>query len=211
DSRISNINPGINLPNLNITIVHRSDGSGTSFIFTDYLSKISNEWAKKVGKGKSVNWPAGLGAKGNMGVAGLIKQVPGSIGYVELIYALQNSMPVGLVKNKAGAFIKPSLESTSLAANTDIPDDTRLSLTNSGAEKGYPISGFTWILLFKELNYNNKSKEKARAIVDLLSWMIHQGQKYVEPLHYASLPEAAVEKAEVILKSVTYNGKGLLK
>ena len=211
DSRIKEINPDVKLPELNITIVHRSDGSGTTFIFTDYLAKISSVWAKKVGRGKSVSWPAGLGAKGNPGVAGLIKQIPGSIGYVELIYALQNNMPVGLIKNRAGIFIKPSLESTSLAANIDIPEDTRVSLTDSDASKGYPISGFTWILLFSEQNYNDKTKEKAGAVVDLLWWMIHQGQKYVEPLHYAPLPDAAVEKAEVILKSVTYNGTSILK
>lgn len=211
DSRIAGLNPGVKLPNLNVTVVHRSDGSGTTFIFTDYLSKVSSEWEKKVGREKSVNWPAGLGAKGNPGVAGLIKQIPGSVGYVELVYALQNNMPVGMIKNKAGNYISPSLESTSLSANTEIPDDTRVSLTDSDAEKGYPISGFTWILLYSEQNYNDKPKEKAQAVVDLMWWMTHQGQKYVEPLHYAPLPEAAVMKAEKILKSVTYNGQSLRK
>jgi len=211
DSAIQKINPDKKIPNLNITIVHRSDGSGTTSIFTDYLTKINTDWAKNVGAGKSVNWPLGLGAKGNPGVAGLIKQLPGSIGYVELIYALQNNMPVGLIKNKSGLFIKPSLESTSLSANTNIPDDMRVSLTDTEAKEGYPISGFTWVLVFIEQDYNNKSKEKAKVLIDMLWWMTHQGQKYAEPLHYSPLPVPVVKKVETILKSVKYNNQGLLK
>ena len=194
---------------MKIVVVHRSDGSGTTFIFTDYLAKISTTWKDKVGRGKSVNWPAGLGAKGNPGVAGLVKQLPGSIGYVELIYALQNSMPVGSMQNKKGTFVKPSLESTSLAANVAIPDDTRVSLTDTDAEEGYPIAGFTWIIVFKEQNYNQRSMEKAKEVAKLLTWMTHEGQKYVEPLDYAPLPKAAVAKAEVLIKSITYDGKPL--
>ena len=209
DSRLQAINPDVKLPDMNIVVVHRSDGSGTTSIFTDYLSKISSDWSKNVGMGKSVNWPAGLGAKGNPGVAGLVKQLPGSIGYVELIYALQNSMPVGSVQNKKGTFVKPSLESTSLAANVAIPDDTRVSLTDTDAEEGYPIAGFTWIIAFKEQNYNQRSMEKAKEVVKLLWWMTHEGQKYVAPLDYAPLPKAAVEKSEVLIKSITYDGKPL--
>jgi len=209
DARIQEINSGVKLPDINIVVVHRSDGSGTTFIFTDYLSKVSSEWKEKVGKGKSVNWPAGLGAKGNPGVAGLVKQLPGSIGYVELIYALQNNMPVGAIKNKKGVFITPSLEATSLAANVAIPDDTRVSLTDTDAKQGYPISGFTWIIIFKEQNYNQRPKEKAQEVVRLLWWMTHEGQKYVEPLKYAPLPKAAVEKAEKLINSISYNGKSL--
>ena len=156
DPRIQEINSGVKLPDIKIVVVHRSDGSGTTFIFTDYLSKISGEWKEKVGRGKSVNWPIGLGAKGNPGVAGLVKQLPGSVGYVELIYALQNNMPVGTVKNKQDVFVAPSLEATSLAANVAIPDDTRVSLTDTDAQQGYPISGFTWIIVFKEQNYNQR-------------------------------------------------------
>ena len=209
DPRLQKINSGIKLPDMKIVVVHRSDGSGTTSIFTDYLSKISSDWSKKVGMGKSVNWPAGLGAKGNPGVAGLVKQLPGSIGYVELIYALQNSMPVGSIQNKKGAFVKPSLESTSLAANVAIPDDTRVSLTDTDAGEGYPIAGFTWIIVFKEQNYNQRSLEKANEVVKLLWWMTHEGQKYVAPLDYAPLPKAAVEKSEVLIKSITYDGKPL--
>jgi phosphate transport system substrate-binding protein len=209
DSRLQASNPDVKLPDMNIVVVHRSDGSGTTSIFTDYLSKISSDWSKNVGMGKSVNWPAGLGAKGNPGVAGLVKQLPGSIGYVELIYALQNSMPVGAVQNKKGTFVKPSLESTSLAANVAIPDDTRVSLTDTDAEEGYPIAGFTWIIAFKEQNYNQRSREKAKEVVKLLWWMTHEGQKYVAPLDYAPLPKAAVEKSEVLIKSITYDGKPL--
>ena len=209
DPRIQAINPGVKLPDMNIVVVHRSDGSGTTSIFTDYLSKISSDWLKNVGMGKAVNWPTGLGAKGNPGVAGLVKQLPGSIGYVELIYALQNSMPVGSVQNKKGTFVKPSLESTSLAANVAIPDDTRVSLTDTDAEEGYPIAGFTWIIAFKEQNYNQRSMEKAKEVVKLLWWMTHEGQKYVAPLDYAPLPKAAVEKSEVLIKSITYDGKPL--
>jgi len=210
DAQLQETNSGIKLPDLNIVVVHRSDGSGTTFIFTDYLSKISSEWKAKVGRGKSVNWPTGLGAKGNPGVAGLVKQLPGSIGYVELIYALQNNMPVGSIRNKKGAFIKPSLESTSLAANVVIPDDTRVSLTDTDAHAGYSIGGLTWIIVFKEQNYNKRSQEKGQEVVKLLWWMTHQGQKYVKPLKYAPLPKAAVEKAERLIKSITYNGKSLL-
>ena len=209
DPRLQAINPDVKLPDTNIVVVHRSDGSGTTSIFTDYLSKISSDWLKNVGMGKSVNWPTGLGAKGNPGVAGLVKQLPGSIGYVELIYALQNSMPVGSVQNKKGAFIKPSLESTSLAANVDIPDDTRISLTDTDGEGGYPIAGFTWIIAFKEQNYEGRPMEKGKEVVKLLWWMTHEGQKYVAPLDYAPLPKAAVEKSEVLIKSITYDGKPL--
>jgi phosphate transport system substrate-binding protein len=211
DAKIKEINSGAKLPNLNITVVHRSDGSGTTFIFTDYMTKISNEWKEKVGAGTSVNWPVGLGGKGNPGVAGLIKQIPGSIGYVELIYALQNNMPVSLIKNKSGVFVKPTLESTSSSANIKLPDDTRVSLTDTDASNGYPISGFTWILVFKEQNYDSRPQEKAKTIVDLLWWMTHEGQVYTEPLHYSPLSKESVKKAELIIKSITYNGKSLIK
>ena len=144
-------------------------------------------------------------------MAGLVKQLPGSIGYVELIYALQNNMPVGAIKNKKGSFISPNLESTSLAANVAIPDDTRVSLTDTDAQEGYPIAGFTWIIVFKEQNYNQRTIDKAQENVNLLWWMTHEGQKYVEPLNYAPLPEAAVKKAEVLIKSITFNGKPLLQ
>jgi len=211
DRRISEINPGVKFPDMNVTVVHRSDGSGTTFIFSDYLSKVSMEWKEKVGAGTSLNWPTGLGGKGNPGVAGLVQQTPGSIGYVELIYALQNKMPYGVVKNKKGNFVTPSIPSTSKAADTNLPDDMKVSLTDTDAPEGYPISGFTWILVYKDQKYGDRTEEKARESVKLLWWMTHEGQKYAEPLHYAPLSKAAVEKAEKLIKSITYKDMPLMK
>ncbi len=211
DPRITQLNPDVKLPNMNITVIHRSDGSGTTFVFVDYLSKVSKEWETKVGRGTSVAWPVGLGAKGNEGVTGLVKQIPGSIGYVELIYAKQNKLPIALVKNKKGKFIKPELSSITSAGSVKIPDDTRISITDTESEDGYPISSFTWILVYKEQNYKNRSFERAKQLVKLLWWMIHDGQNYAEPLEYAKLPAIAVKKAETIIKSITYNGKPVYK
>jgi phosphate transport system substrate-binding protein len=211
DARIAALNAGVNLPTTTITVVHRSDGSGTTFAFTDYLAKVSSDWKSKVGMGTSVQWPAGVGGKGNAGVAGLVKQLPGSIGYVELIYALQNNMAYASIKNKAGAFIKPSLASTSAAFKVAIPDDTRVSVTDTDAADGYPIATFTWILLYKEQNYGNRKQAQVDATVKLLWWMIHEGQRYAEPLQYAALPAPALAKAEAVLKSVTFNGSPVLK
>lgn len=211
DKAIAALNPGVKLPAFPVTVVHRSDGSGTTSIFTDYLAKISPEWKEKVGAGKEVNWPVGLGAKGNPGVAGQVKNVPGSVGYVELIYALENNMPVATMENKKGNYIVPTIESTKLSAEVAIPDDTRVSLTDTDAEKGYPITGLTWIILYKEQNYGGRSKETATALVNLVWWMTHNGQAQCEPLHYAPLPKAAVEKTEKIIKSITYGGKPIKK
>ncbi len=210
DPRIAKINPSVKLPEQDIIVVHRADGSGTTFIWVDYFSKVSKEWEEKVGRGTSVNWPVGLGGKGNEGVAGLVKQTPGSIGYVELIYALQNNLPAGVIKNKNGKFVKPSIESVMYSASINIPDDTRVSITDTDSPEGYPVSGFTWILVYKEQSYDGRSKEKASALVKLLWWMTHEGQKYTKPLHYAPLSAEAVSKAEKIIKSITYNGKPLL-
>jgi phosphate transport system substrate-binding protein len=210
DKRIKVLNPEAKLLDQKIVIVHRSDGSGTTFIFSDYLSKVSSEWSEKVGRGKSLNWPVGLGGKGNQGVAGLIQQTPGSIGYTELIYAMSNDMPAALVQNKSGNFINPSISSVSQSANIDLPSDTRVSLTNTDAENGYPIGSFTWLILYNELNVVCKTERDAKALMDLLWWMIHDGQNLVEPLHYAPLPEEAVKKSEILLKSVKYNGKNVL-
>ena len=211
DSKISAINKGVKLPSTPITIVHRSDGSGTTNIFTTYLSKVSDPWNTKVGKGSAVNWPAGLGSKGNEGVAGLIKQTPGAVGYIELAYAIQNSMPYASVQNKSGKFITPSTTSTMAAANTKMPADSKVSLTNTDAADGYPISGFSWVLVYREQNYNSRSKAKAANLVKLLSWMIHDGQKFSAQLNYAPLSPAAVQVGDAILRSVTYDGKPLLK
>ncbi len=209
--RIAKLNPGVKLPDENIIVVHRSDGSGTTFIFSDYLCKVSKEWKEKVGRGKALKWPTGLGAKGNPGVAGLVRQIPGAIGYVELIYALSNNMPFAKIQNKSGVFVEPSIESVSLAADVDLPDDMRVSLTNTAAKNGYPISGFTWILVYKDLADGKLTKVKAQELVKLLWWMTHDGQKYAKPLHYAPLSKKAVEKAEKIIKSITYKGEPLWK
>ena len=203
-------NKNVNLPNLPIVVIHRSDGSGTSFIFTDYLTKVNPDWAKKVGKASAVNWPAGLGGKGSEGVAGLVKNTPGAIGYVELAYAKQNNMAFANIQNKSGKFITPSPESTTLASNVAIPADTKVSITDTDNPKGYPIASFTWALIYKEQNYSGRTKERATAVVKLLWWNIHQGQADCAALNYAPLSKAAVKAAEAVLKSATYGGKSIL-
>ncbi len=211
DQKIRAINPDVKLPNQQIVVVHRSDGSGTTFVFSDYLTKISKEWKQKVGRGTSLNWPVGLGGKGNEGVSGLVKQTPGSIAYVELIYAVSNNMPIATLKNKSGNFIMPTIETVSNAANIDIPDDTRISITNTDAPNGYPISSFTWLLLYEDLNILNINEKQAKALIDLIWWMTHDGQQLLKPLHYATLPEKAVQKVEAQLKKIKFNGKQILK
>jgi phosphate transport system substrate-binding protein len=211
DPQIAKINPGVTLPDMNIFVAHRSDGSGTTNIFTTYLSKVSSDWSKSPGKGSSINWPAGVGGKGNEGVAGLIKQTPGAIGYIELAYAVQNKMAFADIQNKSGNFITPSVNSTSAAGNVNIPADSKISLSNTDAKDGYPISGFTWALIYKEQDYNNRSKDRATKVLKLLWWNIHDGQKYCNDLNYAPLSTAAVTVAEKILKSATYNGQPILQ
>ncbi|MBD3243643.1 MAG: phosphate ABC transporter substrate-binding protein PstS [Chitinivibrionales bacterium] len=207
DKRIAALKEGVKLPGLRIVVVHRSDGSGTTFIFTDYLCKVSDVWKEKVGMGKSVKWPTGLGAKGNEGVSGLVKQTKGSIGYCELAYALHNNMPQASIKNKSGKFISPDIASISAAAEVEIPSHTRTSLTNTAAEDGYPLSSFTWLNFYKEQQYDKRDQAKAQELLKLIWWMIHDGQKYAEPLEYAPLSDKAVAKAEAILQSVTYAAK----
>lgn len=210
DAQIAAANNGVKLPNTPVVIAHRSDGSGTTNIFTTYLAKVSPEWNTSPGKGSSINWPAGLGGKGNEGVAGLIKQTPGAIGYIELAYAMQNKMAFAKVKNKSGNFIAPSVASTSAAGNIQLPPDSKVSLTNTDAAQGYPISGFTWALIYKEQNYNKRSQDRASKLAKLLWWNIHDGQKFCEGLNYAPLSSSAVTVAEAILKSASYQGKPLL-
>lgn len=209
-AEIKATNKGVNLPDLPIVVIHRSDGSGTSFIFTDYLTKVNADWAKKVGKASAVNWPAGLGGKGSEGVAGLVKQTPGAIGYVELAYAKQNHMPFANIQNKSGKFITPTIEATTLASNVTIPEDSKVSITNTDNPKGYPIASFTWALIYKEQNYGGRSKARATELLKLLWWNIHQGQADCAALNYAPLSKAAVKTAEKILKSATYEGKAIL-
>ncbi len=207
---IAATNKGVKLPDLGIVVVHRSDGSGTSYIFTDYLTKVNPDWASKVGKATAVNWPAGLGGKGNDGVSGLVKQTPGAIGYVELIYALQNKMGFANVQNKSGKFITPSLESTTAASNVELPPNAEVSLTNTDAPKGYPISSFTWAMIYKEQKYGDRSSARAKMLLTLLWYNIHDGQKNCQPLNYAPLSKSAVKVAEKILKSATFDGKAIL-
>jgi phosphate transport system substrate-binding protein len=210
DAKITSINKGVNIPALAILVVHRSDGSGTTNIFTNYLSKVSPDWKTKVGSGGSVNWPAGLGGKGSEGVAGLVKQTPGGIGYVELIYALQNKLDYAKIQNKKGKFIMPSIASVTSAGNVKLPDDAKIFITDTDAADGYPIAGFTWVLIYKEQNYNGRSAAKAKELLKLLWWNIHDGQKFCEPLNYSPLSKEAVKVAEKLLKSATYGGKVIL-
>jgi len=201
DPAIAKENPGVSLPASDITVAHRADGSGTTYIWVDYLSKVSPEWKQKVGVATSVNWPVGVGGKGNEGVAGLVKQSPGSIGYVELIYALQNKIPFGAVKNSAGEYVKASLDSvTAAAAATEgkMPPDFRVSITNAPGKNVYPISSFTWLLFYE----SPKEKDRARAMVDFMKWALGEGQKYAADLGYAPLPESVVKLELLALNKI---------
>jgi phosphate transport system substrate-binding protein len=210
DPRLTKLNPTVKLPDMAITVVHRSDGSGTTYVFSDYLSKVSSTWSTKPGKGKALDWPVGIGAKGNEGVGGMVKQMPGSIGYVELAYVIQNHIPAAVVKNKSGNFIEASLKSISASAAVKLPEDLRVSLTNTDAPEGYPITSFTYILLYQNQAYGDRTEDKARATVQLVDWMITKGQQYAEPLLYAPLPKEAAGAAMKRLKLVSFNGKPLL-
>jgi len=191
DPKLTALNPGVKLPDQDIVVVHRSDGSGTTFIFTDYLSKISPEWKQKVGNNTSVNWPAGIGGKGNEGVSGQVKQTPGAIGYVELIYALQNKMPYADVKNSAGEFVKPTLESVTAALSTaEIPDDFRFSMTNAPGKDAYPISGATWLLVYQQ----QKDPAKGKKLVEFLKWAMSKGEEMAKALDYAPLPDSVQQR-----------------
>jgi phosphate transport system substrate-binding protein len=200
DPRLAKANPGVKFPDEDIVIVHRSDGSGTTYIWTDYLSKVSSEWKDKVGKGTSVNWPVGLGGKGNEGVAGTVKQTEGSLGYVELIYAVSNKMPYGSVQNAAGSFVKASLDSVTAAAASvkDMPEDFRVSITNAPGKAAYPISSFTWLLV--PVEWNDAGKEKA--FVDFLNWMVDKGQTMTSALQYAPLPKNVATKVKARIKEI---------
>ncbi|HTJ86710.1 MAG TPA: phosphate ABC transporter substrate-binding protein PstS [Terriglobales bacterium] len=200
DKAIAAANPGVKLPGTAIVVVHRSDGSGTTFVFTDYLSKISPEWKSRVGSNTSVSWPVGLGAKGNEGVAGMIRQMEGGLGYVELIYALQNKIPFGSVKNAAGNFIRASLESTTAAAASAkmTGTDFRVSITNAPGKDAYPISTFTYLLI--PTQWKDSSKQKA--VVDFLNWMLDQGQSMTTPLDYAALPESLRQKEHQVISQI---------
>ena len=200
DKAITSENPGVNFPDRDIIVVHRSDGSGTTFIWTDYLSKISSEWESKVGRNTSVQWPIGLGGKGNEGVAGSIRQLQGSIGYVELIYAVQNHIAFGSIKNSAGNFVKASLEGVTAAAASapKMPADFRVSITNAPGKDAYPISSFTWLLIPAQA----KEPAKGKILADFLNWMASDGQKMTSALSYAPLPDVVVQKVKEAIKQV---------
>jgi phosphate transport system substrate-binding protein len=200
DKAIAAANSGVSLPDKNIVVIHRSDGSGTTFVWTDYLSKVSSDWKSKVGSNTSVSWPVGLGAKGNEGVAGMIRQMDGSIGYVELIYALQNKITFGSVKNSSGTFIKASLESTTAAAASAkmASNDFRVSITNASGKEAYPISSFTYLLIPKQWKDNGKQK----VFLDFLNWMLSDGQSMTTQLNYAPLPATVKEKELLALKEI---------
>ena len=191
DSKLAALNPGAKLPDREIVVVHRSDGSGTTYIWTDYLSKVSPEWKSKVGTNTSVSWPTGIGGKGNEGVSGQVRQTPGAIGYVELIYAIQNKMPYGEVKNSAGEFVKPTIESVTAAmATAEIPDDFRFSMTNAPGKDAYPIAGPTWLLVYEQ----QKDAAKGKKLVAFLKWAMEDGEKMAKDLDYAPLPESVQQR-----------------
>jgi phosphate transport system substrate-binding protein len=201
DKAIASANPGVNFPKDEpIVVIHRSDGSGTTFIFTDYLSKVSSDWQSQAGKGTSVKWPVGLGGKGNEGVAGMIRQMQGSIGYIELIYAVQNKITYGTVRNASGAFVKASLDSVTAAAASvkSMPADFRVSITNAPGKDAYPISSFTWLLIPAQ----SKDAAKGKIIADFLNWMVDDGQKMTADLTYAPLPASVVTKVKDEIKQV---------
>jgi len=208
DPRIAQSNPGMSLPATDIAVVHRSDGSGTTNIFTDYLSAVSATWKSRVGKGTSVDWPVGLGGKGNEGVTGQVQQTPGAIGYVELAYAVQNKLPVASLQNQAGKFVDPTIESTTAAAAgaaASMPDDLRVSIVNAAGAQSYPIAGFTYLLVYRE----QADAAKGKTLVDFLWWALHDGQAFAKDLLYAPLPTEVVRKAEAKIASITFQGKPL--
>ncbi len=212
DKQIVSQNPGQNFPDMDISVIHRSDGSGTTNMFSDYMTKVSDKWAREVGTGKALNWPVGMGAKGNPGVAGTIKETVGAIGYIGSEYAFAQKIPFVRLKNKAGNYIEPSVESVSAAAQGDIPASTKVMLTDSSDPNAYPICGFTWLLVYREQNYNGRSLQQAEATLNFLKWILSPDAQSVAPkVDYAPLPEKAVELALANLKTVTYNGKPILK
>jgi phosphate transport system substrate-binding protein len=201
DPRLAQQNPGVKLPDDDIIVVHRSDGSGTTFIWADYLSSVSKEWESKVGRGTSVNWPAGLGGKGNEGVAGQVKQLPGAVGYVELAYAVQNKLPCAHVKNSAGNYVAPTLDSiTEALATAKIPEDFRFSMVNPPGDKAYPIAGCTWLLVYQE----QKDAAKGKKLVEFLNWAIEKGESMAESLNYAPLPASVRQRVLERIKTIKY-------
>lgn len=212
DARIKALNAGVTLPSKDIIAVYRSDGSGTTFVFTDYLSKVSENWKNKFGAGKTVDFPVGQAAKGNPGVAGIVAQTPYSIGYIGSEYAFAQKIPYASVQNANGEMVTPSTESISAAASGEMPQDTRCSITNSTAKGAYPINCFTWLIIYKEQHYADRSLAQAQATLDLMEYMLSDSiQQTTATVHYAPLPAKAVELSKQNLKTVTYDGQPILK
>ncbi len=212
DKLLTDANPGISLPDMNITVVYRSDGSGTTYIFSDYMSKVSPLWNETLGTGKALNWPAGMGAKGNPGVAGTISQSQGTIGYIGFEYANAQKIPMALLQNGAGNYVEPTLESFTAAADVEMPADTRVMITNSQNPTAYPITSFTWIILYKEQAYRDRSEDVANATVSAVKWLTGaNAQAIATSVHYAALPTKAAEQASSLLSNITFDGKKVLK
>jgi phosphate transport system substrate-binding protein len=211
DPQIALLNPGVRLPPLPVTVVHRSDGSGTTNIWTSYLSKVSEEWQSLVGFGTSVNWPVGIGGNGNEGVAGVVQNTPGAVGYNSLVYAVLNNISYGYVFNQAGNLIEPSLAATSLAAQTELPTDTRILITDTPAEFGYPIAGFAWVLLYENLDANRaiQTRGQAEALVRFVVWTITDGQELSEPLSFSRIPEVVVQMNLDMIRQLKWQGEDI--
>jgi phosphate transport system substrate-binding protein len=211
DRRITRVNGDSDLPDFEINVVHRSDGSGTTYLFSDYLCRVSPIWRSNVGRGKIVAWPTGLGVEKNGGIAEFVSKIPGSIGYAEMTYAKQHGLPMAQIQNRSGRFIRPDLQSVSAAAQVDIPPNLQVLITDPDTPGSYPVSGFTYLLVYREQAYSGRSRSRAGALVDFLRWALHEGQQYNRELHYARLPEQAVAKAEEVLRTITYGGEPLLE
>jgi phosphate transport system substrate-binding protein len=212
DKKLADINPGIALPDMDITVVYRSDGSGTTYIFSDYMSKVSQTWNGQLGTGKALNWPTGIGAKGNPGVAGTISQSAGTIGYIGFEYAFAQKILMAQLMNKAGNYIVPTLASFTAAASAEMPSDTRIMITNSANPEAYPITSFTWIIMYKEQAYGDRSPVTAEATVKAVNWLTgSDAQAIATSVHYAPLPQKAAEQAALVLKSIQYKGQSILK
>ncbi|SMB93956.1 phosphate ABC transporter substrate-binding protein PstS [Deinococcus hopiensis] len=210
DKAITALNPGVTIPPLPMTVARRSDGSGTTYVFSDYLGKVSSEWKSKVGVGNSLQWPVGTGAKGNDGVAGIVKSTPGALGYVELVYAKQNKLTFGSVQNRAGKFVLADNGPAAAAAKgVVIPSDTRVSITNSANADAYPIASFTYVIFYQDQKYGSRTEAQAKTLKNLLTWMVTSGQEYNEPLDYAKLPSNVAAKAKSIIGKLNYGGKKL--
>ncbi len=211
DQRIAAVNPQRHFPDLAITVVHRSDASGTTFILSDYLTKAAPSWRNSLGRNRQLSWPVGLGVGGSEAVAAMVGRIPGAIGYTEMTYAKKTGMPCARMQNRQGEFLAPSVETIMAAAQIDLPTDTRVYLGDTHAPHGYPIASFTWVVCYREQNYDQRSREHARQLAKLLWWMTHDGQRQIGGLSYAPLPDPAVKHAETVLRSLTYNNQSLLE